>query len=339
MAQVLRYQRGRQPVALEARRVCSEIFEAEWHAAFFEDPASAVSNDGDGSSTSIGIALGEFDDTVEALLDRADAAMYRVKRGGRAAYTLGAHLPVDLERILVPGEMELMFQPKLDLDLGRVTGAEALLRWRELPPAELVPALEARGLMSAVGERVLRAALLEGHRWGRSSEFRIAVNLSSEQFDREGLPEEIEAIVAETGLPPDHLELEVTEDVILRDVNRSQGVLDRLRGIGARISLDDFSARSSLTDLARFPLDIIKLDRSLISGLAEAPAQRAIVAAVVNLARNLGIETEGEGVETFEEQASLRRLGVDAVQGFLLLGPMDPKGLTVWLADRDAAKG
>lgn len=301
-------------------------------------------------STSIGVAVSESGEALDRLLERADEAMYRAKRAGRNTYAISAPggepgilSAEEVERALDNNELELLYQPKLDLGSNRVAGVEGLLRWHhpkrgELAPQDLLPLLESTGLMVAVGDWVLRRACLQARRWtaGGHAPFRLAVNVAQAQFDQEGLTSTVADVLLETGFPAERLELEVTEEVLLRNVERSREVLSNLRRLGVRIALDDFNARSSLTDLAQFPLDIIKLDRSLVSNIAEAPAQRAIVAAVVNLAKNLGVETVAEGVETVVEQASLRQLGCTGVQGFLVCGPMDAVSLTVWLASYEA---
>lgn len=300
-------------------------------------------------STSIGIALSSPDDDLDQILERADAAMYQAKRAGRDTYALAAPGQADegglqaeeIERALDKNELELFYQPKLELGTGRVTGVEALLRWHhprrgDLAPSDLLPLLEGTGRMVPVGDWVLRRACRQARPWTQGAGFRLSVNVAPEQFDQEGLAAAVADVLAETGFPPGALELEVTEDVLLRDVGRSRAVLAQLRSLGVRIALDDFNARSSLTDLAEFPLDIIKLDRSLIEDLSEAPAQRAIVAAVTNLAKNLNVETVAEGVETAAEKVSLRKLGCDAIQGYQVCQPMDAAGLTVWLALREA---
>lgn len=326
-------------------------------------------------TTSIGIAISTPGDDVETLLERADEAMYRAKRAGRGTYSLsepggraGTFTADEVEQALDGNQLELLYQPKLDLTSGRVMGVEAFIRWNhprrgELSPTALIPLLQDTGLMVPVGDWILRRACQQARRWGPARRwadldrdptmdvgspgfrpprppdgvaFRLAVNIAQEQFDQEGLGDAVADVLAQTGFPAESLELEVTEEVILRNVVRSREVLGHLRSLGVRISLDDFNARSSLTDLTQFPLDIIKLDRTLISELEKAPARRAIISAVVNLAANLGIETVAEGVETPAEAACVRSLGCGAIQGYYLCGPMDAVGFTVWLAGHEA---
>lgn len=299
-------------------------------------------------STSIGVALSNPGDDVDELLERADEAMYRAKRAGRDTYAVSHAgqpdhngLAAELERALERNELELLYQPKLDLTTGLVSGCEALLRWHHpvqgsLTASELLPQLGGVGLMVPVGDWVLRRACRQARRWGRAREFRLAVNVAAEQFDQEGLAATVSDVLSDTGFPARCLELEVTESVILRDVARSREVLASLRSLGVRIALDDFNARSSLTDLAQFPLDLIKLDRSLVSKLSQTPAKRAIVSAVVNLARGLNIETVAEGVEKNVEKATARQLGCDAIQGYLVCNPLDAVGFTVWLSASEA---
>lgn len=298
-------------------------------------------------STSVGVAVSRPNESVEALMERADGAMYRAKRAGRSTYAISDESPVppitfdELERAIREQALGLVYQPRVDLSSRRVVGAEALLRWHhprrgEIGPSELFPILEPSGLLVPVGDWVLAQACQQARRWAGPGRTRVAVNIAKEQLGREGLASTVEDALSQSGLQADCLELEVTEEAILADVAHSQEVLARLKSLGVKIALDDFSARSALTDLTEFPLDIIKLDRTLVSGIQESPARRAIAAGVINLSHNLGIETVAVGVESREEQRILRKLGCDAVQGYLVCGPMDPGGLTVWMANHEA---
>ncbi len=302
-------------------------------------------------STSIGVALAEPDDTVEKLLEKADASMYRSKRAGRNTYAIyseappnegTARLAEDLEGALEREEFELLYQPKLDMATRRVEGVEALLRWHhprrgEVSPSELLPLLEKTGLMVPVGDWVLREACSQGRKWlSHENHLSLAVNISKDQFEQEGLPAMVADVLNDTGFPPQLLELELTETLLLKDPQHSQQILSQLHSLGVKISLDDFGARSSLTDLTQFAIDVLKIDRDLVSNLNQDPAHRAIVAAVVGLGQSLGIETVAEGVENAAERNILEQIGCETLQGFHLCLPMRADGLTVWLASNEA---
>ena len=299
-------------------------------------------------STSIGVAVAEAGDSVDSILERADEAMYRAKKAGRDTFVVaasgkgsGSPTPEELERALENHELELVYQPKLCLRSGQVVGAEALLRWNRpsetLQPSEVLPLLDKTGLSVAIGDWVLRHACQQAQRW-RTSEcsFRLAVNIAQEQFDRAGLVDTVADVLAETGFPPHCLELELTESVLLRDLERSRRLVSDLRSLGVRLALDDFSAQSSLKDLSSLPLDIIKLDRSLVAELSTSAEQKAIVSAVIHFSRGMGVEIVAEGVETADEQEVVGHLGCDTAQGFYVCGPMDCAGFTVWLATQEA---
>ncbi|MDQ8726559.1 EAL domain-containing protein [Bradyrhizobium sp. LHD-71] len=282
---------------------------------------------------SIGIALSPGDGTsADELIRNADMALYRAKGEQRGTHRFfeqdmdrqAQHrraLETDLRRAFASGEFELHFQPLIDIARDRITGFEALLRWRHptkgmIPPAEFIPVAEDIGLIVALGEWTLRRACAEAAKW--PDDIRIAVNLSPMQFRSRGLVQAVITALAHSGLTPQRLELEITESVLLAETDSNLATLHQLRGLGVRISMDDFgTGYSSLSYLRAFPFDKIKIDRSFVRELAERPDCVAIVRAISGLGRSLGITTTAEGVETSEQLERLRMEGCNEVQGFL----------------------
>ncbi|MCJ2081164.1 putative bifunctional diguanylate cyclase/phosphodiesterase [Methylobacterium sp. J-090] len=287
---------------------------------------------------SIGVARLPRDGTdPDRLLRNADLALYGAKGAGRnthhcftvameAAIRARRDLEQDLRAAFAGGGLELYYQPVLLAASGRLMGFEALLRWRHpergfISPAEFVPMAEETGLIGPIGEWVLRTACAEAASWPTS--LRVAVNLSPIQFRDRGLPGVVRRALAEAGLAPDRLELEITETVLLAENASNLAVLHQLRALGARIAMDDFgTGYSSLGYLRSFPFDRIKIDRSFVSEMETHPEAAAIVRAIVDLGASLGILTTAEGIETDGQFQRLRAAGCDEVQGFLFGRPM-----------------
>ena len=302
---------------------------------------------------SIGISLAPGDGSApDILLHNADIALYRSKSQGRGAFrffeagmdqSLQARrsLEGDLRQALARGEFELFYQPIVAAGSLQVLGFEALLRWFHpgrgaVPPAEFIPVAEEIGVIHAVGDWVLRQACREAARWPDGC--RVAVNLSAAQFRRGDLAGSVSAALAEAGLAPARLELEITESVFLDDSADNIALLHRLRGLGVAISLDDFgTGYSSLAYLNRFPFDKIKIDRSFIRDMAEDRHGLAIVRAVVSLGASLGIRTLAEGIETAEQLERLRQEGCSELQGYHLGRPMPAPRLPA-LLERGVAR-
>nr|WP_245471510.1 EAL domain-containing protein [Bradyrhizobium genosp. SA-3] len=228
-------------------------------------------------------------------------------------------LEQDLRGALESREFHLVFQPQVRLDNSELTGFEALLRWKHpsrgfVSPAEFIPIAEETGLIVPIGEWVLRTACATAVSW---PEVTVAVNLSPVQFRSRGLVAMVTSALAEAGLPPRRLELEVTETALLDDSEATIEILHQLRALGVRVSLDDFGVGySSLSYLRKFPFDRIKIDRSFVGTLGESPESVAIIRTIASLGSVLGVETTAEGVETAEQLDFVRECGCTAVQGY-----------------------
>ncbi len=237
-------------------------------------------------------------------------------------------LDTDLRRALDRDELRLHYQPIVDLAGGQVVGAEALLRWAHprlgtIPPDRFIPLAEESGLILPIGRWVIETAVAQALAWDGRAPLRMSVNLSARQFGTADLAEVVASILGATGLPPERLELELTESTLMDRADSSVETLRSLRALGVRLALDDFgTGYSSLAYLQRLPLDTIKVDRSFVAEVVGDPTARSIVGAVVSLAHGLGIEVVAEGIETAEQLEVLRALGCDRGQGFLFARPV-----------------
>jgi diguanylate cyclase (GGDEF)-like protein/PAS domain S-box-containing protein len=306
-------------------------------------------------TTSVGIATGGRACADELLRD-ADFALYAAKTAGKNRWVafesqmqVAVHdrieLEMDLSRALEQEQFFLLYQPTFDLDSGRVTGVEALLRWQHptrgvIPPDRFIPIAEATGLIVPIGSWVLRAACGQAVAWrdaGRALD--VSVNISARQLDEEDFVDEVSTVLSETGLDPASLTLEITETALMRDAGAAARRLGELKALGVRIAIDDFgTGYSSLAYLRQFPVDAIKIDRSFISGVAAHRESRALIHTLVQLGKTLGLETLGEGIEDDAQLQSLRREQCDQGQGFLLARPLDPAGIERFLANAEAAE-
>jgi diguanylate cyclase (GGDEF)-like protein/PAS domain S-box-containing protein len=302
------------------------------------------------TTVSIGISIFPHDgDSVESLLRNADLAMYHAKGVGRSCFQYyrkelnsdaleRLELEASLSRAIQHDDLFVHFQPKLDLDSGRITGCEALARWWDaragsVSPSAFVPLAESTGLISALGESILRKACLGARIWQRTQpQLKLAVNLSPGQIKDERLIERIAAVLAETEFDPRLLEFEITESALIHDERRTLEVLLALRERGCQISLDDFgTGYSSLSNLKRFPVQTLKIDQSFVSGIGLRREDEAITAAILAMAHGLGIRVVAEGIETEEQLQYLRERGCDEVQGFLISRPVAPKDFTAFV--------
>ncbi len=295
------------------------------------------------TTMSIGMALSEAGTSRDDLLHDADVAMYRAKElgrggqvtlfdvdrmGGRSADRLD--LDTSLHHAVERGEVEVYFQPLVLLEDQRVVGAEALLRWDHpehgiLSPAQFIELAEDNGTILPIGKAVLQQACLQAKRWRDSYGvlLEIGVNLSARQFQQTGLEHEIADVLRTTGIDPSQLLLEITEGLAMDDVETTSAILTKLHGLGVRLAIDDFgTGHSSLGYLARFPIDVIKVDQSFVRDIDRDPVKSAIVSAVVALSRAIGSTTVVEGVETLAELDQIQSLGCDMAQGFYFSRPL-----------------
>ncbi len=309
------------------------------------------------SSVSIGIAIGPQDgDNSDDLLKAADLALYAVKANGRGTYRFyqksmneeindRRQIEMDLREALDKNQLELHYQPIIDLQRNVITGFEALARWRHpvkgmVPPVVFIPVAEDSGLILPLGAWALREACSVAVKW--PNDLKIAVNLSPVQFSTPNLFDVIELTLRETGLAPQRLELEITERIFMDNSEKTLSTLHRLKELGVRISMDDFgTGYSSLSYLRRFPYDKIKVDRAFVSDLAEGTEHVVIVQAVVSIARALGMKTTAEGVETEGQKEFLAALGCNEAQGYLFSAPVPvekiPEIVATWSSEKTLA--
>jgi diguanylate cyclase (GGDEF)-like protein len=287
---------------------------------------------------SVGIALYPADGRDgDTMMKNADLALYQAKQEGRGTYRFfeaemnlraqaRRQTESDLRRALAGGELELYFQPLFDLEADRICAFEALLRWNHptrglVSPLEFIPVAEETGLIVPIGNWVLQEACRTARQW--PADIRVAVNVSSVQFRTSGLANAVMQALAVSGLQPARLEVEITESIFLENSEATLTLLHSLRALGIKIALDDFgTGYSSLSYLQSFPFDKIKIDRSFIHELLNRPGASAIVQAIIDLARALGMETTAEGVEESEQLTELRVHGCSSVQGFLFSRPI-----------------
>jgi diguanylate cyclase (GGDEF)-like protein len=285
----------------------------------------------------------------EQLLKNANLALHRAKSDGDGTYRFferamdemmrsRRNLEIDLRRALTQREFTLMYQPQFNLRQNSVTGFEALLRWQSptrgtVSPLEFIPVAEDTGIITSIGEWVLRTACQQGAAW--PGQQNVSVNVSPIQFKSPNLVATVLSALAESGLEPRRLELEITESVMLDIGGAALAILRNLREIGVRVALDDFGiGYSSLGYLRSFPFDRIKIDQSFIRGTSSDGVGRAIVRAVAALGQSLGMETVAEGVETEEQMARVASDGCTDVQGYLISRPMPPEQIGGFLSSR-----
>jgi EAL domain-containing protein (putative c-di-GMP-specific phosphodiesterase class I) len=327
----------------EARGIAGRVMEA------FEKPFHVQEQDLS-LTVSVGVAVGAVPGPApELLLRDADVAMYRAKENGRHRYevfdesmlaNVSVRLSVenDLRRGIAQGQLRLYYQPIIHLDTGSIAGFEALVRWQHperglLPPPEFIPTAEATGLIVPLGRRVLAEACQQAAGWARThaigERLRLSVNVSAKQLSQSGWSDEVAQVLVESGLAPHQLVLEITESVLMDDTDATAVRLEELRRLGVRIAIDDFgTGYSSLGYLRRLPVDILKIDKSFIDGVAEGPHESALARAVVKLASTLRLEAVAEGISTRTQLLQLRRLRCPYGQGFYFSRPQPPGAIS-----------
>src|ERR1700761_931063 len=304
-------------------------------------------------TTSIGIALAEGGEPADDLVRDADAAMHRAKERGRARWELfdetlrgraisRLRVENDLRRALQRRELTLDYQPLVSMGDGRLVGVEALVRWDHpergrIAPGDFIPVAEENGLIEPIGRWVLAHACCQAADWYRArpdaAPVSMSVNLSAAQVANAGLTDAVRAALRMSGLEPSLLSLELTESVLVGDVEELAQTLRSLKALGVHLVLDDFgTGYSSLSYLTRLPLDVLKVDRSFVGGLGVEPRDTAITEAIVAMSQALSLQVVGEGVETEQQLAELSRLGCDVAQGYYFSRPVPADEISDMLA-------
>ncbi|MBI4667230.1 MAG: EAL domain-containing protein [Nitrospinae bacterium] len=323
---------------LKILRAVSEPFDLEGHELYITTSAGGAIYPADGSDS-------------PTLIKNAEIAMRRAKDSGRNTYQLYTSsmnvksfeklsLEADLRKAIERGGFLVHYQPKVSLATGEITGMEALARWNHpmrglIPPAEFIPLAEETGLIAPIGEWVMETACEQNRRWREAGykDLTIAVNLSAVQFRKKDLNRTIETILSRAGLEPAYLNIELTESVVMGEVDSAISILRKLKDMGVKISIDDFgTGYSSLSYLKKFPIDYLKIDRSFIKDVINDPDDAAIVSAIIHMAKRLELQVVAEGVETEEQLEFVRRNGCEEVQGYLYSPPKTAMELTRILA-------
>ena len=299
-------------------------------------------------NASIGIALYPDNATeAERLISDADAAMYQAKQAGGNCYKFFTadmseraldrlELETALQRALEENQFRLYYQPKIDLAGGRIMGVEALLRWEHpdnglIPPASFIPFLESTGLITPVGDWVLRTACRQARAWldADMAPISVSVNVSARQFASRAVVKSVREALRESGLPPQYLELELTESLLMNSADSAIDIMMELKALGVQLSIDDFgSGYSSLSYLSQFPVDTLKIDRSFIRNINTSEKNAAITTAIASLAHSLNLDIVAEGVEETAQIDVLREQGCQIVQGFLFSKPLPAEEIT-----------
>lgn len=304
---------------------------------------------------SIGIAIGQPEDGADSLIRNADLAMYMAKERGNGGYELfdpgmrnrlvdKVRVRQDLVRAVERKEIGLVYQPIVDLTTGRTVGAEALARWTHpergpIPPTEFIAFAEESDLIVRLGRDLLDEACLRLARWKAAgivdARFQMSVNVSPRQLRDPELPAVLTSLMARHGIDPQQLVLELTETVLIEDTRSTDAQLAALRALGVSLALDDFgTGYSSLAYLGRFPIDVIKIDRSFVAGLPAQAGRTALVRAIASIGASMNLWTVAEGVETAAQAEQVRLLGCDRAQGYYYARPLDPAAFEAYVRDQ-----
>ena len=300
-------------------------------------------------TVSIGIANEAHHRDLDLLIANAEIAMYQIRRQGGNGYQIYTDqmkinasqrltLEAALHHAIENQQLQLYYQPQIDLSSGKIVGAEALLRWQHpdwgfVSPEKFIPIAEENGLIVSLGEWVLQTACTQARTWHQKGLRKISVNLSTRQFNQINLTQKLVQILTKTGLKPSCLELEITESILMQDKQSALLILQHLRKIGVQISIDDFgTGYSSLSYLQHFPFDRLKIDQSFIRNIVSNKNNMAIITAVIAMAHNLKLQVTGEGVETEEELAFLQQQNCDTFQGYLFSKPIPSEEFAILLS-------
>jgi predicted signal transduction protein with EAL and GGDEF domain len=308
-------------------------------------------------TASIGIALYPADGAdINMLIKNADTAMYHAKENGRNNFqfykeSMNAtalerlQLESSLRKAIERNEFVLHYQPMVDIESNCIVSTEALIRWEHpekgiIQPMDFIPLAEETGLILSIGEWVLNTACMQNMTWQQLGNYNkpvaVSLNLSGHQFRQVNLIGIIEKVLADTHLPPDFLELEITESVIMSNADATISTLNKLKDMGVRLSIDDFgTGYSSFSYLKRFPIDNIKIDRSFIRDITASSEDATIVKAIIAMAHELKLKVIAEGVETEEQSQLLREMGCDEMQGYLFSRPVAPERITEMLVNKE----
>ncbi|HEY5799182.1 MAG TPA: EAL domain-containing protein [Burkholderiaceae bacterium] len=340
---VIIIEQGMAPVAVDADRVARKILVLL--AAPFDIDGNQIY-----VSASVGVSLYPRDaGDAQTLMRSADTAMYHAKSNGKDTFEIfqpemhlraekRMRMEANLRRALEHNELQLHYQPQIELASGRVVSVEALARWtcngQPISPAEFIPVAEESGLIVPLGRWVLRTACEQAAQWREAGmDVRMAVNLSARQTKDAGLMHEILSVLDETGLPANQLELEITEGILMENVNANLELMRSLQQAGIHLAIDDFgTGYSSMSYLKRFPVGQLKIDRSFVMGIPGEGA--AIATAIIAMAHSLHLTVVAEGVETADQLAFLREAGCDYVQGYYFARPMPQEGVTAMLREQ-----
>lgn len=292
-------------------------------------------------AASIGIAIVQKNDTLDDAVQKASTALHFAKESGRNRYQFYSfkfgelsnrrlQLEQGLRKALEYSELELFYQPKLDIFTNQITGMEALMRWNnpllgEVSPMEFIPIAEETGMIISIGKWALETACKDNSEWqrNRNRPLHVCVNISSKQFLQEDFVEMIEQILTESKLSPDYLNLEITEGIALYNIKDAISKLEKLKRLGVSISLDDFgTGYSSLSYIKSLPIDYLKIDRTFINGIFENNEDVAIINSIITLSQSLGLRVVAEGVEDEQQLMILKRMRCDEIQGFYYSKPM-----------------